>query len=1706
MPRRRSIALGVFCFVLQAAAAFAQSSSPWTGIVADEARPNLPGWSQGGTSAGPRSISGDGRFVVFSSRLTHLVYGDTNNWNDVFLRDRQTGQLTRVSVATDGTQGNHDSSWPEISKNGRHIIFNSCASTFDGLDLCGLFVHDRELGTTVRVSVGPGEAQATYVTQQFFSLSAEGRFVVFAASFGGGYLDRQIFLRDRDTDGNGVFDEAGGAETTLISQAVVDLDVLYDFEEVAISGDARWIGYTAAANHDGTEIGVRMFVHDRSVGTTFRVDVPMVPGGIDTFGYASGPDFSDANHIAYASSTDNLAEGDTDGQPDIYVFNLLTGGNVPIELSHEGAPALHYEWSPAISGDGRYVAFTGVTVDEWWTNYTNVYAVDRQTGLSYEISVRGDGTRDDNAGAPAITADGSAIAFDAGADLIPYGAGYQGVFVATGVALAPSEIDVPAAGGTFDIDVTVPPGVAWALNTSGAWGVEFSQTSGVGPATVQATLWDNDSGEPQDYYLLLGSEQVILHHATRPDLYNVYPYEGPIEGGTEVQIYGLGFAPGATVMFDNVPATSVTVVDNTSILATTPPHQAGWVDVTITNPDGESARFEYGYLYRDATPPVVTHQIQGTLGANGWYVSDVTLTWTYEDPESTVFVNFCFTPYTQDWDGKSFFFCSVYSDGGETFAEIEIGRDTQPPTLAIAPWEPQTFALGTVVPIALACNDDTSGVVSCSSNQTGPNLDTSTVGAFEFSATAIDEAGHVTTRSTAYNVKMATALTIAPASGVYGGSTSLQATLTTGGAALPGKTVAFFIGNVPAGSATTNAAGVAIVNVPLAGRDAGQHPLHVEFAGDDTAFGAGMPGTLNIDKATPVLTWANPAPIVEGMGIDGLILNATSSVAGVFGYDPDEGTMLPAGTHTLTVQFAPFDATNYNTASKSVTLKVKGIPVITWPAPAPITYPYTVGAAQLNATANVAGTFVYSPPAGWWLPAGTHTLSVTFTPANQADYVPATASVTLEILKGTPDVSWVIDTGIYYGTPLSGTQLNATSPIPGTFTYDPPAGTVLPAGTHTLSVLFTPSSPDWNPRTVTRSFIVGKSSPSVLWNTPAPIQWGTPLGPQQQNATVYNNIPGTLTYSPPPGTILEIGQHWMTVAFRPTDTANYDTSSTYVSITVDYAQSALSWNNPAPITYPQSLQDAQLNATANVAGTFTYTPAFGTILSAGTHTLRVSFAPADPHYWGASKTVTIVVAKRTPAITWNAPAMIAYGTALSASQLNATSNVAGTFSYSPAPGTVLPAGNHTLSVTFTPTDAANNNSATATTTIEVGKAAPIVAWSNPAGITYGTALSATQLNATANVAGTFAYSPAEGAVLNAGTQTLSVTFTPDDAANYAPASGSVTIDIAKETPVLTWTNPAAITYGTALSATELNATASVAGAFSYSPAAGTVLNAGTHSLAVTFTPTDAANYAAASAAVSIVVDKAPSIVFWPSPGSITYGTALSATELNATANVPGTFAYSYPAGTVLGAGTHPMSVAFTPNDAANYTNALAIVGLTVTPAPLTVQANNETKVFGEALPAFTATGTGLVNGDSLASLSGTLAFSTAATSTSAPGSYAVTPGGVSSPNYTITFANGTLTVGKASTSVAMSTTPNPSNNNQVVQLRAVVSAVAPGAGTPTGIVEFREGTTLLGTATLVNGVATMNKSFKKGNHPLTATFTGSANFNGSSGSVTHQVP
>jgi hypothetical protein len=233
--------------------------------------------------------------------------------------------------------------------------------------------------------------------------------------------------------------------------------------------------------------------------------------------------------------------------------------------------------------------------------------------------------------------------------------------------------------------------------------------------------------------------------------------------------------------------------------------------------------------------------------------------------------------------------------------------------------------------------------------------------------------------------------------------------------------------------------------------------------------------------------------------------------------------------------------------------------------------------------------------------------------------------------------------------------------------------------------------------------------------------------------------------------------------------------------------------------------------------------------------------------------VTLTVTKASPTvINWPAPSEIPFGEPLGPAQLNATTSAPGSFTYSPSAGQVLSPGTHTLSVIFIPTDE-NLSSSEASVSLVVRKATPTIKWPAPPSMPYGTPLSEIQLNATASVSGIMVYTPAAGEVPQAGKRTLSVDFVPDETNDYTDARAEVSIVVTKANPVITWANPAPISYGTPLSESEFNASASIPGTFVFTPAKGTVLTPGKQSLEAVFAPEDGANYASAQATVSILV-------------------------------------------------------------------------------------------------------------------------------------------------------------------------------------------------------------------------------------------------------------
>jgi len=264
------------------------------------------------------------------------------------------------------------------------------------------------------------------------------------------------------------------------------------------------------------------------------------------------------------------------------------------------------------------------------------------------------------------------------------------------------------------------------------------------------------------------------------------------------------------------------------------------------------------------------------------------------------------------------------------------------------------------------------------------------------------------------------------------------------------------------------------------------------------------------------------------------------------------------------------------------------------------------------------------------------------------------------------------------------------------------------------------------------------------------------------------------------------------------------------------------------------------------------------LLCAGSHAITASWAGNSSYSAATSGAISQLVNKATPAVSWPTPTAISYGTALSGTQLDASSTVAGTFTYSPAAGTVLTAGSHIITATFTPTDSTDYSSATSTVSLTVNGVVPTITWATPTAISYGTALSGTQLDASSTVAGTFSYSPVAGTILTAGSHIITATFTPTDTSDYATTTSTISLTVSVATPVITWATPVAITYGTALSSTQLDASSTVAGTFTYSPAAGTILAVGSQVLSATFTPTDTTDYATLTQTVTLAINAATS--------------------------------------------------------------------------------------------------------------------------------------------------------------------------------------------------------------------------------------------------------
>ncbi len=315
----------------------------------------LLGAQANGASLEP-TISADGRYVAFSSAASNLVSRDTNGATDIFVYELRTGTTRRVSVATGGGEANGASTRPSISADGNYVAFQSEASNLVAGDTNGvrdIFVRDRMTGETTRVSVDSTGVQGDN-RSGFPSISGHGDSVAFWSTAtnlvtGDTNGETDVFVHDRmsGVTTRASVDSAGNQGNNASGI-------------VSISGDSRYVAFESSAsnlvNHDANGVNVDVFVYDRKLLTTTLVSVDS--SGVQGNSMSFFPSISeDGNRVAFWSASTNLVTGDTNGKFDVFVHDRATGKTLIVSVSSSGGQGDDDSYYPAISGDGCHVAF-----------------------------------------------------------------------------------------------------------------------------------------------------------------------------------------------------------------------------------------------------------------------------------------------------------------------------------------------------------------------------------------------------------------------------------------------------------------------------------------------------------------------------------------------------------------------------------------------------------------------------------------------------------------------------------------------------------------------------------------------------------------------------------------------------------------------------------------------------------------------------------------------------------------------------------------------------------------------------------------------------------------------------------------------------------------------------------------------------------------------------------------------------------------------------------------------------------------------------------------------------------------------------------------------------------------------------------------------------------------------------------------------------
>jgi len=322
------------------------------------------------------TISANGRVVVYASFADNLAVDDDNGDWDVFAFDRTTGAVELLSRNPAGEPANGDSFDPDVSRDGRYVVYHSSARDLVPGDPNGpvkdVFLLDREAGTTsvINLSLDGGRSALESTAA---SISDDGQFVTFQSE------SSDLVEGDDNASGDVFVHEVATGQTELLSRTAGGDPGNGDSFGAMISGDGSAVAFGSAASDlvAGDANGDSdVFVADRASGAVTLVS--RTPAGVpgDWFSLTAQPS-RDGSLITFVSAAADLVEQETHSYVDVYVFERATGDVTWVSHTPDGLPPNGQSWRPTISGDGSFVMFASIANNlarDGSRRHYNVYA------------------------------------------------------------------------------------------------------------------------------------------------------------------------------------------------------------------------------------------------------------------------------------------------------------------------------------------------------------------------------------------------------------------------------------------------------------------------------------------------------------------------------------------------------------------------------------------------------------------------------------------------------------------------------------------------------------------------------------------------------------------------------------------------------------------------------------------------------------------------------------------------------------------------------------------------------------------------------------------------------------------------------------------------------------------------------------------------------------------------------------------------------------------------------------------------------------------------------------------------------------------------------------------------------------------------------------------------------------------------------------